>query len=876
MKKTITAILAALFCLSLTVFAVPAKPGKMLVTQPDGSTVTIQVHGDEWFHYVTDADGNFLEENSEGYWVKSTTMTKETVAAAMAKAKAELQSILELRQEVLAKASSNTGSPYIPVVLVQFSDKSFSISDPKSAFTKLLNEEGYSDNGGTGSVLDYYTDQSRGAFTPQFVVMDVVTLSGSVSTYGSTDTYAAKALYEACQSLDSSVDFSKFDNDGDGYIDMTLMYYAGYNEAEGASSSTIWPHQYYVPSVVTGASSFDGVYLNRYFCTSELKGYSGSNMCGIGTTCHEFAHSLGLPDFYDTNYNEYGDGTAGATYSYDLMCSGPYNNNGCTPPWMSAEELVMLGWMDSITELTSTGSVTIPSIAATTPVAYKTSTSTDGEYFVYECRPGTSWDAPLQPGMIVYHVDKSNDHKITYNTSKSTTKTVTAYNLWANWTSTNAINCLGSHPCYYIVPAADQDNLNYSGSETNLPFPGKSSVTTYTPVDWSGSETGFTASGISYNSTTQEVTFNLVNSNSCGISGLVMDSDGVAIKGAVVTLSASSSSSSVSSSSGSMGDLMRDVSVLKAGSDILQTATTDETGAYSFSFDDSGTYVVEASADGYVSKSATVEVSRVMTQNFYLLREGEEAPSEIYIYPEDAEWGDYGNSSYSSWSLMCANYFPTSMMSAYAGKQIKSISFAFAGETDTEGETTTTGNVYALIDFGSERQICIQAENPVANDWTTVDLTDYDLFVPEGKDIFAGYALEDWAYSYPITATTPASSELVGYMADFDLDSTEWEAWSYVFKIKITIGDYTTPDNGYNYIYNPRGGIYSIGDTFALTLVETTGVRVPEGNISWYYDDEPVSGESIILSKAGTHTVTARFKTSEGNTKVVELEITVE
>lgn len=863
MRKYIAFFAAALFCLSQIASAVPAKRGLIIYTQPDGSKISVRVHGDEWFHYVTDESGKIMEENADGYLIASSATVSE-MKAKMTKAQEAKKRVLEIRQEAIAKAQA-TGSPKIPVVLVEFSDKSFSISNPKTAFENLLMQSGYSANGGTGSVLDYFEDQSRGAYSPQFVVMDVVTLSGKMSTYGSNDTNAAKALYEACQKLDSSVDFSQFDNDGDGKIDMALMYYAGYNEAEGGSSSTIWPHQYYVPSVVTNAQSFDGVKLNRYFCTSELKGTSGTNMCGIGTTCHEFAHSIGLPDFYDTDYED--NGECGATYDYDLMCSGPYNNNGCTPPWMNAEELVMLGWMDSITELTTVGAVTVPPISANNPVAYKTPATTDGEYFLYECRPGTGWDAPLSAGLLIYHVDKSTAHNISWSDDDGT-NSATAYNLWANWSYYNAINVLGTHPCFYIVPSGGQTSLYYSGK--NFTYPGSANVSTYSPIDWAGSDTGFTLSSIKYDSTTQTATFNLSNSNECGVTGSVFDSDGIPISGATVTVKATS----VSSSPAYFAGAMKTMSVVRAASSVA-TAVTDASGAYTITVDNPGTYVVSASKDGYVTKTSTIEVSRLVNQNFYLLREGEEAPSEIIVYPNDAEWSHFGSDTYSSWDIMCANIYPTSLMGPYVGKQIKSISFEFAGETDSSGATTTSGTVYALLDFGTERQLTLKLDNPVANDWNTVDITDQDLIIPDGVDIFAGYALKSWAYSYPITATDPSSSELVGYLADYDLESTEWEAWSSVLKIKISIGDYTAPETGYNYIDNPKGGVYSVGDTFALSLVETASdLRPNTSGVSWYYDDEPVSS-SVRLGSAGTHTISAEFVTVSGDRKVIDLEIEV-
>lgn len=611
MRKTIIiAMLAsALFCLSQAMLAVPAKPGNITLTQPDGTTITVRIHGDEWFHYITDVNGNLLEEDSTGKLVRS-AKTMDAVKEQMAEARSLKREILARRQEAVQKARS-IGSPKIPVVLVEFSDKSFTISDPKAAFTRLLTERGYSDNGGTGSVYDYYYDQSRGDFTPEFVVMDVVTLKDKMSTYGSYDDNAAYALYEACQALDDSVDFSQFDNDHNGTIDMALLYYAGYNEAEGGPSSTIWPHQYYVPYVVSNPQAFDGVYLDRYFCTSEFKGYSGSRMCGIGTTCHEFAHSIGLPDFYDTNYDNYGDGEAGATYAYDVMCEGSYNNGGCTPPWMNAEELALLGWACDFKVLDTPGKVLVPSIDATEVIAYKTLTSADGEYFYYECRPGTGWDAPLKSGLLIYHVDKAKSHRVTRRDSYYGTTYDTAYNLWAYWESSNAINCNGEHPCFYIIPSGNITSLNYYyGSYT---FPGSGNVSSYTPVDWDGKETDFALTDIAFDKTTHTASFLYVNNIDYGISGVVKDSYNSPVKGASVTLKVSGEE------------------------DVLQSTTTDAKGAFSFTLEEGGDYTVEISMSGYVSLSEEVSVEGPTVRNFTL----SDLPGSSYNYIEDPGNGVY-------------------------------------------------------------------------------------------------------------------------------------------------------------------------------------------------------------------------------------------
>ena len=67
MKKilaTLALLLGALHILS----AVPAYPGKIQVTQPDGSVITIRIHGDEWYHYATDDLGRIVARGADGFF----------------------------------------------------------------------------------------------------------------------------------------------------------------------------------------------------------------------------------------------------------------------------------------------------------------------------------------------------------------------------------------------------------------------------------------------------------------------------------------------------------------------------------------------------------------------------------------------------------------------------------------------------------------------------------------------------------------------------------------------------------------------------------------------------------------------------------------
>lgn len=503
MKKHILISAIALLFSFVAAYAIPAYPGIIDFRQPDGTTIQIRIHGDEFAHWYTTPSGTVLEFDSNGFLRPAADGTSVI-------RRAQMEGQLSPRRKSVGPSSKTvtTGTVHIPVILVEFSDLACGVPSPNTAFANMLNQPGYSYNGATGSVADFYHDNSNDAYDPIFDVYGPVPLTKTMAYYGGTDPNgnddkAAEALFEAAVYLDTTttIDFSQYDADNDGYIDMVLMYYAGYNQAEGGGASTIWPHQWDVYSAsyygqnVDPNYDFDGKRLYKYFCTSEYRGSYGATMAGIGTTCHEFAHSLGLPDVYDIDYNT--NGRSGGTYYYDTMCSGSYNNYGRTPPFFNAFELEMLGWAVTIDPLPVSGNASLPAFSKGLKKAYRSASTTDDEFFLYECRSG-SWDNYVdQEGLIVYHLDKS-------------TRTVhgnTAAYWWSQW----ELNIFGDHPCCYIIPAAAQNydtgygsGLYYSGG--NFAF-GVGGYDSYTPVDWEGETMGYTLGSIAFAAGT--VTFNM-------------------------------------------------------------------------------------------------------------------------------------------------------------------------------------------------------------------------------------------------------------------------------------------------------------------------------------------------------------------------------
>ena len=511
MKKILLTLVCLLSALSL--LGVPAKPGSFKYTQPDGSVITLWRHGDEFGHWLTDNQGRVVRKDASGFYrVDATADLASLRRAALAK-----------RQQANRQRRTRRGTNYVAfgkkhflVILVEFTDKSFTVSETNTAFTNLLNQSGYSVNDGTGSARDYYFENSKEVFEPVFDVYGPVTLSKEMAYYGGNDDsgydkYPEEAVAEACRLLNEQIDFTSYDNDGDGNVDLVFMYYAGHGEADyyGVDAEdTIWPHQWELSSGGIELA-LDGVTIDSYACSNELDGFT-DKMVGIGTACHEFGHAMGLPDFYDVDYET--KGQSGGLYAFSLMDAGSYNNDGRTPPYLNIEERILLGWLDdsAFEDITQSGDYVLRSIHSDNK-AFRTTTDQDGEYFVYECRTKTGWDAGLPAyGMIVYHVDKS-DRTVEIDGMNTAP---TAAELWSNWQATNAINENGSHPCFYVVPAYGQDDLMFGyeyvsgygyyfdpdrkGYALQIPFPGSEGITGFTAKSWNGVLSSVSLSRIAY------------------------------------------------------------------------------------------------------------------------------------------------------------------------------------------------------------------------------------------------------------------------------------------------------------------------------------------------------------------------------------------
>lgn len=368
-------------------------------------------------------------------------------------------------------ALSSIGSPKVPIVLVQFADRSFAASGKTDEeivqsyslfFNGLDNTEVKTRTNSRGSVKRYFMDQSLEQFSPEFEIIGPVTLDKGYAEYGRNNgsskdvgmsSFYREALNKAVK--DHQVDWSKFDNDKNNTVDMVFFIHAGWGENTVAEydSDAIWAKES-TTSLRVEVDETSSVVFGCYGVCAEARvrsksqliediasgnygktGYNPENlrMDGIGVCIHELSHALGLPDFYDTRSVAFGMDL------WSVMDYGEYGNNGYTPGNYTAYERNFMGWQPLV-ELNDTSIINVKCFADG-GIGYKiVNEANEDEYYVLENRQPQGWDeavGKLGHGLMVTHVD--------YQAGR-----------WSN----NTVNTDPNHQCMTIIAAND----NYNGT----------------------------------------------------------------------------------------------------------------------------------------------------------------------------------------------------------------------------------------------------------------------------------------------------------------------------------------------------------------------------------------------------------------------------
>jgi len=500
-KKNLFILLFLLSC-AIQVAAVSAFPKPVKITQPDGTVVTVIQKGDEHFHWMETTDGITLMKNSTGYITYATKDTKgnmtasDVIAQDVSARSTKVKSFLATQTEKVffsqaqldsvssrsktsslfqqqKSAAAPTGTVKILVVLMSFKDVAF--SKTTTDFNNLFNQTGYSTNNNQSSVKEYFDANSYGKFSMSFDVKGPYVAANNRVYYGKdvggtegNDQHPDSLVQEAIRAIHTNDPTFSFAD----YSAISIIFAGNGQEFTGVTTDAIWSHQndFTPPSYCS---------ITHYLCTPELYANSTSITCTMGVLCHELNHVIGAPDYYDTNYDNTGDGSFVGTGDWDLMAEGSWNSIGSNyygtcPPNLTLYQKYRYGW---ITPTTLTSSTTVSNMAAngTKGEAYIINTPTRGEYYLLENRQQSGYDSALPGhGLMIYHIAKYADDLF--------------YNL----------NITAPQKVYPVCASASTDPSSTVASYGTInsggcPFPGTSGKTSFTDSTtpsakaWSGS-----------------------------------------------------------------------------------------------------------------------------------------------------------------------------------------------------------------------------------------------------------------------------------------------------------------------------------------------------------------------------------------------------
>lgn len=395
--------------------AVPAKPG-WLEGQAQGQAFRFRLVGDEFCHWAVDEAGATLLQGPDGGWryarrapegflTPGDPYRPGTPAPAEARDLVPdprwlrdhvggLRALRDGRRDAARERVEGTWN--LLVLLIRYPDQSPQV-EPGS-FEAMMDQPGWH---GTGSFDDFYQTLSHGRFGTESDIFGWYTAQHPHDHYGYNQGWerAQELVREAVLAADGEVDFSQYDNDGNGVVDALLVVHTGQGAEEG-NDSNIWSHRW---ALWGQELELDGVTISDYTMQPELQGQAQS---AIGVYVHEFGHALGLPDLYDTDYSSSGVGT------WCVMSGGSWGGgaggNAHTPVSFSAYCRDQLGWTTTRTVDVELLDHPLPALHLSDEIIRLNLPGHPQQYFLVENRRLAAWDIH-QPaeGLHVWHVDEA-------------------------------------------------------------------------------------------------------------------------------------------------------------------------------------------------------------------------------------------------------------------------------------------------------------------------------------------------------------------------------------------------------------------------------------------------------------------------------------
>ena len=287
---------------------------------------------------------------------------------------------------------------------------------------------------------DYFSQLSGGEVSVNVDVHQVmVTATGSLSAYGSDNgverdsssdgTHLPMLLAEeVVTSTRKSINWNKYDLNGDGTVDRLLILHTTIGQESGGNSNRIWSHFTTFENPVDLGNDLS---VSHYAMASL-----GSKSDGFGTAMHEMLHQMGAYDLYPS------DGQQTSIWKgvgdWDIMASGNWNDDGKTPSLPMSSTLATIGLSNYVTVdfnwVEQGGYCSADSIFFSpqdmAKIDYRIPIG-QGEYVWIEYRGGNQYDQQLPgTGILVSYqdttIDGYDDNELNINNKRPYLKVIEA------------------------------------------------------------------------------------------------------------------------------------------------------------------------------------------------------------------------------------------------------------------------------------------------------------------------------------------------------------------------------------------------------------------------------------------------------------------
>lgn len=226
----------------------------------------------------------------------------------------------------------STGNVDILLIPIEFKDVGIQINN------NLLEKAFNSKNDDTVewySVSEFYNISSYGKLNLSFNIVDSFVPSNNSTYYEKIDYLKASADI-ACEALsfyEESIDYSKYDSNGDNYID---GIYFIYNKPVDTTfkNNLWWAYTYYFDNT---SITFDNLKMKSYVFAGYDFLKDADQQCNTHTYIHETAHLFGIDDYYD--YYPSAGASKGGLAGADLMDDTIGDHNAFTKS--------LLGWNEA-------------------------------------------------------------------------------------------------------------------------------------------------------------------------------------------------------------------------------------------------------------------------------------------------------------------------------------------------------------------------------------------------------------------------------------------------------------------------------------------------------------------------------------------------